>query len=52
VVSYTVPSPKPAEAQPEELPLDIVYEDEDLIVVNKSKGMVVHPAPGSAPGHS
>lgn len=50
VVQYSVPPPKPAHALPEELPLDIVYEDDDLIVINKPKGMVVHPAPGAEAG--
>ena len=46
---YTVelPDPQPIEAQPQNIPLDIVYEDDDLLVVNKPKGMVVHPAPGN-----
>ena len=42
--------PKPVDILPEEIPLDIVYEDEDLLVVNKPKGMVVHPAPGHESG--
>ncbi len=42
--------PPPLEAQPEAIPLNIVYEDEDLIVVNKEAGMVVHPAPGHHSG--
>lgn len=50
VVSYIIPAVKPAEAQAEEIPLDIVYEDEDLIVINKPKDLVVHPAPGSPAG--
>jgi len=50
VVRYSVPPPKPPRALPEHLPLDIIYEDEDLIVVNKPKGMVVHPAPGAGAG--
>jgi len=50
VIRYSVPEPKPARALPEDLPVDVVYEDEDLIVVNKPKGMVVHPAPGSRSG--
>lgn len=40
----------PMQAEPEEIPLDIVYEDEDLLVVNKPAGMVVHPAPGHRSG--
>lgn len=39
-------SPTPTEVKPQAIPLDIVYEDADLIVVNKAAGMVVHPAPG------
>ena len=42
--------PKTLEVLPENLPLDILYEDEDIIVVNKGKGMVVHPAPGHESG--
>ena len=40
------PEPKPAEAQPEEIPLDILFEDKSLLVVNKPAGLVVHPAAG------
>lgn len=50
IVSYSVPAPRSAHAQPEEIPLDVLYEDDDLIVINKAKGMVVHPAPGSREG--
>lgn len=49
-VQVTLPEPKPSEAAPQELPLDIVYEDTDLIVVNKPCGMVVHPAAGNPDG--
>ena len=45
-----IPDAKPIEAVPQEIPLDIVYEDEHLLVVNKPKGMVVHPAPGNPDG--
>jgi len=45
-----VPPPPSLKARPEPIPLDIVYEDEDLIVVNKPQGMVVHPAPGNESG--
>ena len=50
--AYTVelPDPQPIEARPQNIPLDIVYEDDDLLVVNKPKGMVVHPAPGNPDG--
>ena len=46
----TLPEPEPAEAIPENIPLDIVYEDDDIVVVNKPQGMVVHPAPGNPTG--
>lgn len=49
-VSITIPDPRPLDAQPQNIPLDIVYEDDSLIVVNKPKGMVVHPAPGNPDG--
>ena len=49
-LEMTVPEPEPCEAQPEDIPLDVVYEDGDVIVVNKPSGMVVHPAPGHAAG--
>ena len=45
-VEVELPPPAPSELTPEDIPLDIVYEDEDLIVVNKPAGMVVHPAAG------
>jgi len=50
LVTILLPSPETAAAEPEEIPLDVVYEDEDVIVVNKPKGMVVHPAPGHEHG--
>ena len=46
----TVPEPKPARPQAEDLPLEMLYEDEDLAVVNKPRGMVVHPAAGHGEG--
>lgn len=50
-IVVTIPTAKPLEnAQPEDIPLDIVYEDDDLVVVNKPKGLVVHPAPGAETG--
>ena len=49
-ICLRVPPPREAEILPEDIPLDILYEDEDLIFVNKPKGMVVHPAPGHASG--
>lgn len=45
-----VPPPEPAEPEPEAISLTVVYEDDDLIVVDKPAGMVVHPAPGSSEG--
>ena len=45
-----IPDAKPIEAVPQDIPLEIVYEDEHLLVVNKPKGMVVHPAPGHYSG--
>lgn len=49
-VELTVPEPQKVELKPEEIPLEIVYEDSDLLVVNKPKGMVVHPAVGHPSG--
>lgn len=49
-VLVTLPDPQPIEAQPQDIPLDIVFEDDHLLVVNKPKGMVVHPAPGNPDG--
>lgn len=50
VVEITLPEPEECEAQPEDIPLDVVYEDDDIIVINKPQGMVVHPAPGNYSG--
>lgn len=49
-IQVCLPDPQPIEAQPQDIPLDVVYEDEHLLVVNKPKGMVVHPAPGNPDG--
>ena len=49
-VELRLPPARPCEAVPEDIPLDIVYEDEELLVVNKPKGMVVHPAAGNLSG--
>ena len=49
-VLLEIPDAKPIEAVPQDIPLDIVYEDAYLLVVNKPKGMVVHPAPGNPDG--
>ena len=46
VIEYTVPEAKPVDIVATEMPLDIVYEDEDVLVINKPKGLVVHPAAG------
>ena len=45
-----VPEPDDIEARPEAIPLDVLYEDDDLIVIDKPAGMVVHPAPGNPGG--
>ena len=50
VVEVTLPDPQPVEVVPQNIPLDIVYEDADVIVVNKPVGLVVHPAPGHPDG--
>lgn len=47
IINFTVPEPKELSLEPQNIPLDIVYEDNDLLVVNKPRGMVVHPAPGN-----
>lgn len=45
-----IPPPVPAVPEPEDIPLDVVFEDEDMVVVDKAPGMVVHPAPGHFSG--
>ncbi len=50
IINVEVPEARTVEILPEEIPLDILYEDEDVIVVNKPQGMVVHPAPGHTSG--
>lgn len=50
VINITIPEPETLDVLPEDIPLDIVYEDEDVIVVNKPAGMVVHPGPGNWAG--
>ena len=50
VLTVSLPEPEPAEALPQNIPLDVVYEDADLIVINKPVGLVVHPAPGHPDG--
>ena len=49
-ITVDLPQPEEAEALPQDIPLDVVYEDEDVIVVNKPVGLVVHPAPGHPDG--
>ena len=49
-IVVTVPPPVPAVPGPEDIPLDVVFEDDDLVVVNKPAGLVVHPAPGHVTG--
>lgn len=47
VITVKLPEPEPLSATPKNLPLDIIYEDEDILIINKAKDMVVHPAPGN-----
>lgn len=49
-IRVVVPPAEPVDIQPEDLPIDVVYEDDDLAVVDKAAGMVVHPAPGHRSG--
>lgn len=49
-IAVTLPEPVLLDVVPQDIPIDIVYEDDDLLVVNKPKGMVVHPAPGNNDG--
>ena len=49
-IEVEIPPPVPAVPEPEDIPLDVVYEDADMLVVNKASGMVVHPAPGHFTG--
>ena len=49
-LEVSLPDPEPIDAAPQDIPLDIVYEDGDVLVINKPKGMVVHPAPGNPDG--
>jgi 23S rRNA pseudouridine1911/1915/1917 synthase len=50
VIRIALPEAVPAEAAPQEIPLDILFEDDDLVVLSKAPGMVVHPAPGNPDG--
>lgn len=49
-IKISMPEPEECEAEPENIPLDIIYEDDDILVINKPSGMVVHPAPGNYSG--
>ena len=49
-IAVIIPEAEEYEAQPENIPLDVVYEDSDIIIINKPSGMVVHPAPGNYTG--
>lgn len=50
VIEVTIPEPEPLSVEPQNIPIDVLFEDDDLLVVNKPKGMVVHPAPGNPDG--
>ena len=50
VFTVMLPEPELLEIRSEAIPLDVIFEDEDVVVVNKSRGMVVHPAPGHYTG--
>ena len=50
IVHFELPEPEPLDVKPQDIPIEIVYEDNCLLVVNKPKGMVVHPAPGNPDG--
>ncbi len=49
-IFLSIPEAKPLDLQPESIPLDILYEDEDILIINKPAGLVVHPAPGHQSG--
>lgn len=49
-ITVEIPDPEELEIEPQEIPIDVVYEDDDLAVINKPQGMVVHPAPGNLSG--
>ncbi len=50
VIEIVMPPPEDADPQPEDIPLDVLFEDEHLIIINKPAGLVVHPAPGATSG--
>ena len=49
-IQVTIPEPEAVDITPEDIPLDILYEDDDVLIVNKPKGMVVHPSAGHYTG--
>ncbi len=49
-IEVNIPEPEPAEARPQDIPISVLYEDEDVIVIDKESGMVVHPAAGNPDG--
>ena len=49
-IEVNIPEPEPAEAQPQDIPISVLYEDKDVIVIDKESGMVVHPAAGNPDG--
>lgn len=50
VITVDIPEPRPISAAPQDIPIDVLYEDNDIVVVNKPQGMVTHPASGSPDG--
>ena len=50
VVELSIPPPVPANPEPQDIPIDVIFEDEDILVLNKPAGLVVHPAPGHLDG--
>jgi len=50
VIDFEIPPAEPMAAEPQAIPLDVVYEDDDIVVINKARGMVVHPAAGNRSG--
>lgn len=50
IISVSIPLPEKPSLEPEVIPLNVIYEDEDIIIVNKPRGLVVHPAPGNYSG--
>jgi 23S rRNA pseudouridine1911/1915/1917 synthase len=50
LIDVEIPEPEPSEVAAQDIPLEVLYEDEDLIVINKAEGMVVHPAAGNPDG--